>query len=426
MRHILILGAGKSATILIKTLLEEAGQQHWIIHVADASIGSAVQKVNGHESGIAYSFTIEDASTWHPLIELSDLVISMLPPSFHLLVAQQCLKAKKHFLNASYLSEAMKNLDEEVTEKGLLFLSEMGLDPGIDHMSAMEIMDNIKEHGGEIHSFRSHCGGLISPESDDNPWHYKISWNPKNIITAGKDGARFLENGQIINMSYNDLFDPNRTVDIPEIGTYAWYPNRDSLPYKRLYGLDKVKNLVRTTLRHPDFCAVWNVIVNSGLTIENELINTESITYKDYFNKKLNKNTLFSTKINEQLSYAGFDDDVLINMGIVSPAYILEKKLEETLCLQTTDKDMVVMLHEIEYVQNGAKKRRRDTLVIKGDNGIHTAMAKTVGLPLAIAAKLLLNGIVTRRGVEIPICKEIYEPVLKELKIHGINFKSTF
>lgn len=423
MRHILILGAGKSSYTLINTLLEEANAQEWMVHVADAHLDAAMQKINGHAYGIAHSISMNDGATWHHLIEQSDVIISMLPPFLHKIVALQCLRSSKHFLNASYLTEEINIMDKEASDKGLLFLCEMGLDPGIDHMSAMDMINIIQEQGGEIHSFRSHCGGLISPESDDNPWHYKISWNPRNIITAGKDGARFLQDGRMVEMSYLNLFDSDRRINIPDTGSYAWYPNRDSIPYQLLYGLENAKNLVRTTLRHPDFCEAWNLLVNSGLTSEKRIINTDSISYKDYLNQMINNN-LITSKLMNQLAYAGLLDDNLISMGNVSPADILEKKLSIALRLHRGDRDMIIMLHEIDYILNQQNRSIKALLVLKGENEFSTAMAKTVGLPLAISAKLLLNGSIKEKGVKIPTAKIIYRPVLHELKKYGIIFKS--
>lgn len=420
MHHILILGAGRSATVLIQQLLNDAMLHDWMIHVADGDENLAASKIKGHERGKHSFLDIQDKQTWLTLINEADLVISMLPPSFHPIIAKECLRVGKHFLNASYLSPEIQQMHTEAAENGLLFLTEMGLDPGVDHMSAMEMMDAIKDKGGKILAFRSHCGGLIAPESDDNSWHYKISWNPQNIITAGKDGARYLDNGQIVEETYARLFQENRLVEIPGLGKYAWYPNRDSLAYQKIYQLPDVQQLIRTTLRHPAFIHIWKELVQFGYTDERSIVNTNTISYKDYFNKILNKNDL----INEQLHYIGADQEATIGLGFVSPAGILQEMLVKALCLQPGDKDMIVMLHEIEYQLNGHIKQRSASLVVKGIDEHHTAMAKTVGLPLAIAAKLILTRKIKHKGVHIPVDKKIYEPVLKELQNHGIIFKS--
>lgn len=424
MRNILILGAGKSTTVLINTLLKDAQVNDWMVHVADGDPEAAAFKIDGHVRGKAYPLNISETESWHALIHASDLVISMLPPSYHVVIAKQCLISGKHFLNASYMTDEMKSLDSLAKEKGLIFLNEMGLDPGIDHMSAMEMMDDIKNKGGEIISFKSHCGGLISPESDNNPWHYKISWNPRNIITAGKDGAIFLEDGRVVEMSYQTLFDPERIVDIPGVGKYAWYPNRNSINYQQLYQLPHVKDLIRTTLRHPDFCKIWNLLVNSGLTSETELFDSNSIRYDSYFKQKLKQHSLIDSSIIDQLNFIGAFNNDYINLGKVSAADVLQYLLEKSLRLEVGDKDMIIMLHEIGYTLEGVYKNLKATLMVKGENEYDTAMAKTVGLPLAIGATLILNNVIQLKGVHIPICKEIYTPVLKKLVGLGIHFKT--
>lgn len=422
MRNILILGAGKSSTVLIKTLLKDAQENDWMVHVADGDPATAALKIDGHERGKAYPLNISDSASWHPLIHASDLVISMLPPSYHVEIAKQCLVYGKHFLNASYMTDEMKALDASVKEKGLIFLNEMGLDPGIDHMSAMEMMDEIKNKGGKIISFKSHCGGLISPESDNNPWHYKISWNPRNIITAGKDGARFLEAGRVVDMPYQALFDPQRIVDIPGVGKYAWYPNRNSITYQQLYQLPDVKDLIRTTLRHPDFCKVWKLLVNAGLTNDTELFDSNSICYDAYFKQKLKQHSIIDSSLIDQLNFIGAFKNECMNLGRVSAADVLQHLLEKSLRLENGDKDMIIMLHEIGYTLKDDYKNLKATLVVKGENEYDTAMAKTVGLPLAIGATLILNNVIQVKGVHIPIGKEIYKPVLKKLLDHGIHF----
>lgn len=421
MRQILILGAGKSATVLIQHLLEEAPQQSWIVHVADADIQAADHKINGHPYGKSYQLDLFNESLLNALITHADIVISMLPPAFHYPIALRCLQEKKHFLNASYVTNELRSLQHDVLNNGLLFLGEMGLDPGIDHMSAMSLINNIKEQGGQILSFRSHCGGLVAPESDDNPWHYKISWNPRNVLLAGKDGATYLLDGKIVNETYEELFQKIHSIDIPTIGTWAWYPNRDSMHYLELYGLSEVKTFIRTTLRHPLFMKAWSQFVSNGYTKEKPLINTKSIKYKDYFKKLFNNSDVFD----KQLLYIGAFSDDYIDKGNMAPFEILQHMLEKKLVLNDEDRDMVVMLHEIHYKLNSNLKEEHSILIVKGVNNVNTAMAKTVGLPLAIATKLILNGVLKITGLHIPTHKSIYEPVLQELTSYGIDFKST-
>jgi saccharopine dehydrogenase (NADP+, L-glutamate forming) len=443
MQDILILGAGKSATILIETLLEEAIENNWFIHVADVQVAVAEKKIAGHARAAAYGINLENDDQLTELLSRADAVISMLPPPLHLKVARKCVQLKKHFLNASYLTLEIQALDEEAKAAGVTILTEMGLDPGIDHMSAMEMIHDIRKQGGHIFMFRSHCGGLISPESDNNPWHYKISWNPKNIIMAGKDGANYLYNAHTNHVPYGELFDAERTVDVPGYGKWAWYPNRDSLPYIGKYSLQGVEDFVRTTLRHPDFAAGWSKIVSLGLTDDSYQSDTTNVTIKDYFKPYLKDMENWSPLEQEQFRFLELEREDVLNLGMVTPADVLQSIVEKKLALEEKDKDLIIMLHEIGYFDDasytddsseerigGSQLARRvvykkASLVVKGENAVHTAMAKTVGLPLAIAVRNILNGKITRRGVSIPILPEIYEIVLRDLEKKGIVFTVT-
>jgi saccharopine dehydrogenase-like NADP-dependent oxidoreductase len=494
MKHILVLGAGKSSTSLIEYLLSNAFAENWHIHIADVQLQAAQSKTANHVHATAYGISPDNETETNRLIASSDLVISLLPPHLHLQTAQKCLAAGKHFLNASYVSPEMQAMDAEAKEKGLTFLCEMGLDPGIDHMSAMEMLDNIRAKGGIIHSFRSHCGGLIAPECDDNPWHYKISWNPRNIVLAGKDGATYRENGKDIQVGYALLFDPSRSVNIPQMGPYAWYPNRDSLSYIPKYHLEGIRTFIRTTLRHPDFCFGWKNIIDLHLTDETVMYDTDGMTLTAFFQIHFDRfgfsewlQETLSARFNNtkeyledlihimetekavlpgekkeeeflvvdkeghlqdmsidkvksqaasgmayqmheanlaltQLFFLGLDSVELINKGKCSAADVLQWILEKKLALNTGDKDMIIMLHEIDYELDGKENNISSSLVVKGKDQVHTAMAQTVGLPLGIAAKLILSGELNMHGVLIPIHKEIYEKVLPALEKEGIRF----
>ena len=296
----------------------------------------------------------------------------------------------------------------------------MGLDPGIDHMSAMEIIHRIKNEGGQIHSFRSHTGGLVAPESDDNPWHYKISWNPRNVVMAGSAGAVFKEQGKSHNVPYANIFDECREVVIPGLDTLVFYPNRDSLSYIPIYGLETVSTFIRTTLRYPGFCANWKFLVKAGLTNDQLILNTDSLLFLDW-SKPLQP---FLTKENlSYFSWLGLMDDALVPHDSKTSADILQYLLETKMVMKPSDRDMIVMLHEIDYELANQSHCLKSCLIVKGENSIHTAMAKTVGLPLGIAAKLILQGRIKLTGLHIPILKEIYQPVLKELAANGILFQ---
>ncbi len=497
MKEILLFGAGKAATVLIEYIIENTAQENWKLTVVDADLGLAQSKIGNAGRASAISFDIHNSEERVRHIKHSDIVISLLPAALHYLVAQDCVACNKDLLTASYVDEHIKRLQPEIEKRKLLFLGEMGLDPGIDHMSAMKVINEIHEKGGEITSFKSHCGGLVAPESDDNPWHYKISWNTRNVVLAGKAGAHFRENGAEKKLPYEALFTADRLVDIPEIGYLSWYPNRDSLSYSKTYGLESASTFIRTTLRHPDFMYGWKNIIDLKLTDETPQYETDGKSLYELFREHMDQHGFgewLGEKINErfsktketlenlmklleaeqeaenegeslpdsflsadkegnlenieigdvknkaaafvahnmhetnlilkQLFFLGLDDkETIVNKGLCSAADILQFALEKKLALRPYDKDMIVMLHEFEYLLNGKKSFVNSLLVVKGEESVHTAMAKTVGLPLGIAAKLILNGKIRLTGLHIPTSKEIYEPVLKELETQGIKFQ---
>jgi saccharopine dehydrogenase-like NADP-dependent oxidoreductase len=497
MKNILLFGAGKSATVLIDYLLANAEKEDWQLTVVDADINLAQSKIGISFFGKAVSFDINDEADRKKFVKEADIVISLLPPALHTVVAKTCIELSKNLLTASYIDDEIRNLQSVIKNKNLLFLCEMGLDPGIDHMSAMKIFDKIHADKGRVISFRSHCGGLVAAESDDNPWHYKVSWNPRNILLAGKSGAHYRENGEEKRLKYEELFTAERVVEIPGIGFLCWYPNRDSLSYAPLYGLEDAKTVVRTTLRHPDFMYGWKNVIDLKLTDETPQYETTGKALMDFFKEHMDKNgfsdwlqqklserfdqtkdllqklmelveaekeaeesggdvdkdflvvgkdgdlqnmdldkikndaaEIVANKMHEanltlkQLFFLGMDDDeTIINKGFCSAADVMQLALEKKLALQTDDKDMIVMLHEIEYAVGSQQSAVSSSLVVEGENNLRTAMAKTVGLPLGIAAKLILNGTIDLTGLHIPTKKEIYEPVLKELEEHGIKFK---
>lgn len=495
MKHILVLGAGKSATVLIEYLIIHAAKDGYHVHVADLDVDLCREKIGGKPHATAHQIITGDPGRTADLISFADLVISMLPPPFHADIARECIRTGCHFLNASYLSEEMASLDEAAKIRGLTFLCEMGLDPGIDHMSAMQLIDKIRAEGGHISLFRSHCGGLIAPECDDNPWHYKISWNPRNVVMAGKDGAVYREENQIRKVSYAELFDPSRVVEIPGLGKYAWYPNRDSLSYIRTYGLEETSTFVRTTLRHPDFCFGWRNIIQLGLTDERAMYDTNGMTlssffqihfdrfgFSDWFQQILSDSFLqTSTHLQDlirlleadslrpgeerdhdrimlvdevgdlrdwsksgthqaatsgiahrmheaklalsQLFFLGLDSTELIDQGKRSAIWILQWIMERKLALKESDRDMILMMHELSYQIGDRRFHSESSLVLKGADSKRTAMAKTVGLPLGIAARSILNGSLNKPGVHIPVSKVLYEPLLMGLSKEGINFE---
>jgi len=411
-----------------------------MLTVADVSLESAKKKTVNHANAKAIAFDIANEEQRKKEIASADLVISLLPPHLHLDVAIECVKQKKHLVTASYITKEMQDLHVEALKNGVTLLNECGLDPGIDHMSAMKIIDEIKGSHGDVVSFKSYTGGLVAPESNDNPWGYKFSWNPRNVILAGQGTAKYIENGKYRYIPYNRLFTQIETVAIDGLGQFDGYANRDSLAYRKIYQLNHVPTMLRGTLRQQGFCKAWNVFVQIGLTDDSYVIeDSEHLTYAQLIEAmlptsinggSLKKRVAVFSNLNENsaeinmIEWTGILNDTPINMVKATPAQILQKLLEEKWKLKDGDKDMIVMQHEFE-TRNKKQETKKITssLIVVGEDQTYTAMAKTVGLPAAIAAKLILNKEIKSRGVLIPVLKEIYEPVLKELATLGITFK---
>jgi saccharopine dehydrogenase-like NADP-dependent oxidoreductase len=418
MHQILLFGAGKSATCLIDYLLKESFENDWLVTVADGDLPLAQLKTNNHPRSNAIQLNIENKEQRWDAIQQADIVISLLPPSLHYLVALDCIAGQKNLLTASYIDKKIGDLREAIHQKGLLFLCEMGLDPGIDHMSAMQLIDRIRKEGGIITSFKSHCGGLIAPESDNNPWHYKISWNPRNVVMAGNAGAVYKQAGKIINKPYAHLFEDCLQIKVGQLPALAYYPNRDSLSYIPIYLLDTADTFIRTTLRYPDFCNAWNAVVAAGLTNDTQPV-TSGLSFKKWSQAI---QPFVNTKNEKALRFLGLFDEAPVPAHIHKSADVLQYLLETRLMMQETDKDMVVMLHELEYRKDDTLYSLESALIVKGENNTRTAMAKTVGLPLGIAAKLILQKKIMLTGLHIPILPAIYEPVLLELANNQIRF----
>ena len=443
MKNILILGAGKSATVLIEYLLKQASIYNWMITLGDIDVNLAIQKLNKDPRGRGIYFNSGDNVVREQAIKEADIVISLLPAFLHIGIARDCVKYKKHFVSASYVSEEMKALDADAKAAGIILLNEVGLDPGIDHMSAKKMIDDVLKSGGNITAFESYTGGLIAPESDNNPWNYKFTWNPRNVILAGQGTAKFLLDHQYKYIPYHKLFSRYDILEIPGYGKFEGYPNRDSLAYRKIYGLENTATIVRGTLRKRGFCDAWNVFVQLGITDDSyNMEGIENFTWKQFTSSFLP--AAVSTVKEDMISYIEFmhskeiqnkmewlglfsDEKIYKTSGeniLASPAQVLQKLLEEKWALSDTDKDMCVMLHLMEYELQDKKFVVQSSMVAIGEDGLHTAMAKTVGLPAAIAVKMILNGKIKNTGVVIPVLPEIYDPVLAELKLeHGIVFE---
>lgn len=438
MKNILVAGAGKSSSYLIDYLLKNS-KSDWRVIVMDASADAIAEKLKNHPRGIPAVIDVTNDEEREKLVANSDIVLSILPPGLHYLLAKDCLKYKKHLITSSYVSPEIKALDQEVKDAGLLFMCEMGLDPGIDHMSAMSIIHSIQKIAGNITSFKSFCGGVIAPESDDNPWHYKISWNPRNIVLAGQAGAEWIENGKVQKMDYEQLYNNCKKIKVDGLGSFSYYPNRDSLKYLDLYDVSDIQTFMRATLRYPAFTKAWNFIVKMGLTKDDDQVNTEGMSYGQWIAGKtgiaISENWVSaiaeeyaiddkSLKMLEWLDL--FDTNKAIKrQGAYSSADIIQDVLEEKWKLNIIDKDMVVMQHQVSYERKGVSSFLTSNLVVKGENSLYSAMAKTVGLPMAILARKILNdGLPSRylTGVRIPVMPEVYVHVLKELKKSGVEF----
>lgn len=439
MRNILIIGAGKSTSSLIRYLSEKSRTENLNLVVADKSIDIAKQMIHGFENTEALELDIFNTEDRKKAIQNATIVISMLPARFHIEVAKDCLAFGKNMVTASYVSEDMQKLDEDVKAKGLTFMNEIGVDPGIDHMSAMKVIDEIKHNGGKILMFESFTGGLVAPESDDNLWNYKFTWNPRNVVVAGQGGAaEFIQEGKYKYIPYQRLFRRTEFLEVPGYGRFEGLANRNSLAYRSVYGLEDIKTIYRGTLRRVGFSRAWNVFVQLGMTDDTyTLQNSEQMSYRDFVNSFLPYSPYDSVELKLRHALKLDQDDLLwdklveldlfnatkkIGLKNATPAQALQKILEEKWTLKPEDKDMIVMYHKFGYEMNGEKKQIDSTMVSIGENQKYTAMAKTVGIPVGIACLKILNEEITMPGVLRPIHKEIYEPVLKELEDYDIIF----
>jgi len=439
MRNILIVGAGKSSPYLIKYLLDKSQEQNLHLHITDVKIDHLLHHKKNNRCTVSKINILDDAEREEYLLK-KDIIISMLPARLHMILANSCLKLKKNLITASYVSDEMRSINKDVKEKNLIFLNEMGVDPGIDHMSAKKIIDKLKDNSSYIYSFKSYTGGLIAPENDNNSWNYKFTWNPRNVVLAGQGSpAKYIENKKYKYLPYNRLFENTERININEYGEFDVYPNRDSLKYREIYNLADIETMIRGTIRKVGFPDSWNMLVKLGLTDDSfKIFDCKDLSYRDFLNYFLpyDKSLTVEEKVKGLLNISEKDFDWVklneinlfsnskkIPFKNASPAQILEHILNEVWQLEDNDKDMIVMYHEFKYRD---KLKNEKTIVSTmgciGDDNTFTAMAKTVGLPLAISCLMILNGQINSSGVQTPVIKEIYEPVLKELESFGIYF----
>jgi len=441
MSTILVLGAGLSSSSMIRFLLNNAPAQNWIVRVVDQDIDLVRSKLTNHPNGVALCFNALDRTARKPEIEKADLVISMLPARFHVEVAEDCIALKKNLITPSYISPEMAALSEQAKEAGIIIMNEIGVDPGIDHMSAMKVIDEIKDRGGVLTSFKSFTGGLIAPESDDNPWNYKFTWNPRNVVLAGQGGAAsFIRNGDYKYIPYNRLFGRLDHMTVAGYGDFIGYANRDSLSYRETYGLEDIPTIFRGTLRRPGFCEAWNIFIELGMTDDTyPMAHTKSLSPRRFLNSFLpyDPEKTVEEKFREfiredrihlydKFEWLGiFEEKPLVDLENATPAQVLQKILVDKLSLKAGDKDMLVMIHEFEYELDGEKHKTTSNMVNIGEDQVYTSMSNTVGLPVAICAKMILTGEITDKGVTLPVKRHFYEPILAELEKFDIRFEET-
>ena len=442
MRNILIIGAGRSASSLIQYLLNKSTKENLHLTIGDLSLELAQRKTNNHPNATAIALDIHNVEQRQTEIQKADIVISMLPAHMHIDVARDCVTFKKNMVTASYVSDAMQSLDAEVKANGLVFMNEIGLDPGIDHMSAMKVIHEIEDKGGKVILFESFCGGLVAPESDNNLWNYKFTWAPRNVVLAGQGGAaKFIQEGKYKYIPYHRLFRRTEFLHVEGYGKFEGYANRDSLKYKSVYGLDDALTLYRGTIRRVGFSKAWNMFVQLGMTDDTYVLDdSENLSYRDFINLFLPYSPTDSVEIKTRLQLGIEQDDIMwdklleldlfnpnkkVGLKNATPAQILERILNDSWTLQPEDKDMIVMYHKFGYEINGERKQIDSKMVCIGDDQTYTAMAKTVGLPVAMATLQILNGNIKTPGVQLPIKREVYEPILKELEEFGVIFNET-
>ena len=441
MKRIILIGAGLSTQSLIPYL--KAHLTEWNAHltVLDRDGALAVERLGTpNENCTAGALDIADADALNSVIKGSFLAISMVPAHMHMAIAESCLEHSVHLLTASYLTASMEALNESVKAKGLVFLNECGLDPGIDHMSAMRLIHDIRNRGGEVKLFESFTGGLLSPESEkDNPWRYKFTWNPRNVVLAGQGGAvKFIQEGKYKYIPPHMVFRRTEFFNVEGYGRFEGLANRDSLKYRGTYGLESAHTIYRGTLRRPGFARAWNSFVTLGMTDDSYIIeNTNELSFRDFTNLFLAYNKHDSVELKlmhylgipqdsdlmEKLVWAGIFSHQKFPMTSATPAQCLEYILRQVWTLLPDERDLIVMVHKIGWEQDGEMHMVESSMGTEGEDSSHTAMARTVGLPLAIATKTILQGEILDFGVQLPITPQWYGPILDELeRDFGITF----
>jgi len=431
-KNVLVLGAGLVARPLVQYLLDQPDLE---VTIASRTVSKAEALIGGRPRGRALAFDIvKDGDALGALVAQADLAISLLPYIYHVQVAEQCVRYRRHMVTTSYVKEAMQALDGAAREAGVILLNEIGVDPGIDHMSAMRIIDRVHRAGGQIAHFRSYCGGLPAPEANTNPFGYKFSWSPRGVLLAGRNDARYLENGQIVEVPNSRLFATRHTVPVGGVGDLVAYPNRDSLPYRDLYGIPETRTIYRGTLRYPGWCETWQAFVELGLLDLTERDDLAGLTWRQLIAQLIGKPEAKDVR-GELATRLGLSRDSAVLdrfewLGLLSdeplpdaPTILdaLAVPMEARLRYEPGERDMLVLLHDFIAEYPGRTEHITSTMVDFGIPHGDTSMARTVSLPAAIATRLILEGRINLTGVHIPVRPEIYEPVLDELEQMGIR-----
>lgn len=444
MKQILVLGAGKSARYLIHHLLHEASEMDAFVTVGDVNLEMASECVAGHPRGNAILFDANDAIHRATRIGSADVVVNMLAPRFQSIVAADCIHAARPMLSVSYRDQAVRDLSLDAQRQGVLLLTELGLDPGLDHMSAMALIRRVRDEGGVVRGFWSYGSGIPAPDSVQNPLRYAITWNPRNVVMSGEMGAQYLEDGRIKIVPHHQVFNSTWTVEVDGVGTLEAYANRDSLTYLDTFGLANAHTMIRGTLRYPGWSETWAQIVKLGLP--NETVRIPKLEERSYrevvemFLPATSTDTNIESRvarylgisptgrIMENLRWLGLFSEDATGCRRETAAGMLIELLERKLPLEPDGRDVVILHHKLEIgypEQNGRLEEITSTLVYEGEPGGFTAMTKTVGFVTAIAARLVLEGKIPLTGAQIPMHPSIYTPILEELGRVGLSFRET-
>ncbi|MFD1615288.1 saccharopine dehydrogenase C-terminal domain-containing protein [Gelatiniphilus marinus] len=433
MKDVLILGAG----MVVKPIAHYLLDNNFKVTLASRTKEKAERIIDGRKNGVAISWTVDDTETLETLIKTHDIVVSLLPYTYHVQVAKRCIAHKTNMLTTSYVSPEMKALNQQAKEAGIIILNELGVDPGYDHMTAMEIIDKVHDQGGKIDEFYSLCGALCAPEASNNPFRYKFSWSPKGVVMASNNNAQYLKDGEAVTIDTADLFKNPLEIDFPEVEKMHVYPNRDSLPYIDIYGVPEVKTMYRGTFRYQNWCAAFDLLKSLNLT-SNKTLNLKGKTYAQvtaevngFELSDLKQNIKSKFNIDDDhtglkaIEWLGVLDEKQVPLDSGSTFDLTSDLMIEKMMMDKSERDMVIMQHIFNITKSNGEKETIISRMLDYGNSEYTSIARTVAYPAAIGVKMILNGEINDTGVHIPIKKSIYAPILKELKTLGISMVET-